>query len=295
MPHVPTVKLPFRAPSLLAVGPWNRAEFLAVRDKLDPHGCWPTVGSLIDAMDSAADFEVPPELILLAQPRPGLDDQSDIERLGRDWPLTRIIVVAGAWCEGELRTGRPHSGVIRLYWHEFPSWWRTALSDFAENRTPSWSNPLTASATSICAAGCSPSGGPQVHTIRANLSILAIDSRDYAAFEAIEQAVAPDGWQSFWQPRHRPELASSSADNLPTAAVWDGAQLDADGLQALRQFCALLAPTPTIALLDFPRPEHIDRAHSAGAASVLGKPYAVRALLNELSRIADLRPSAPIG
>ena len=277
-------------PSLLAVGPWKCNEFVALRNELDPLGHWPSSLTLNDAVNHAENAALPPELILLAQPRPGLDDQSDIERCRRAWPLTRIIVIAGSWCEGELRTGRPPAGVIRLYWHEFSAWWRSALNQVAENRTPPWSHPLTANLTSMCATAGSTSIAPRVHGQHANAPILAIDAPDYGAFEAIEQAAKPAGWQCHWQPRHRPELWSKPAGIHPTAALWDGAQLDAHERRALQQFCARLAPVPVIALLDFPRSEHIELSTSAGAAAILGKPYAVSTLRDELNRILRLPP-----
>src|SRR5687768_7503620 len=105
-------------PTLVAAGPWHNAEFESVRAWIDANQQWPTVNTLSDAIEFAANADKPPELILLAQSHPGSDDQAHVERLHRVAPLTRLIVVAGSWCEGELRTGRPLAGVIRLYWYE---------------------------------------------------------------------------------------------------------------------------------------------------------------------------------
>jgi hypothetical protein len=273
---VPTAEFPSPAPSLLAAGPWNRGEFLAVRTQLDPAGHWPTAPSLHDAINHADNATPSPELLLLAQPRPGLDDQSDIERCRRACPLTRLIVVAGAWCEGELRTGRPPTGAIRLYWHEFPAWWRAGLSALANRCAPPWSYPLT-SGNTWCA--------PPASRVVPDPGVLAIDAPTHAAFEALEQAVKPAGWQCRWEPRHRPERWSNAADIQPAAALWDGAQLDAGERHGLQQFCARLAPAPVIALLDFPRPENVKQAQAAGAAAILGKPYSNAALIAELSRL----------
>jgi AmiR/NasT family two-component response regulator len=73
------------------------------------------------------------------------------------------------------------------------------------------------------------------------------------------------------------------------AAIWDGGQLSGGELAALREFAARVhtshAAAPVIVLLDFPRVEHLQAARDAGAAAVLGKPYQVAHLVNELDRL----------
>ena len=136
-----------------AVGPWEHAEFAALRAELDPQRQWTTVATLADLTAALADdsaenaaatnpfVPLPPELVLLAQARPGADDPSQLERLRAVAPLTRVVVVAGSWCEGELRTGHPAAGVVRLYWYELASWWRAAVAEWEANETPAWSEP----------------------------------------------------------------------------------------------------------------------------------------------------------
>lgn len=79
-----------------------------------------------------------PELIVLAQSRPGVIRLREIERLRRSAPLSGEVSLLGSWCEGETRTGKPAAGVRRLYWYEFPSWWRRQLVLHATGRCPDW-------------------------------------------------------------------------------------------------------------------------------------------------------------
>ena len=65
------------------------------------------------------DRAVTPEVIVLLQTRPGSIRQFDVERLHCLAPLARLMVVAGPWCEGELRSGRPIQGVTRILWHQW--------------------------------------------------------------------------------------------------------------------------------------------------------------------------------
>lgn len=290
------MRMPTRTPTLVAVGPWEDAEFAALRAELDPQRQWTTVATLVELAAALADVaaenaaatnpsvSLPPELVLLAQSRPGVDDPSQLERLSAIAPLTRVIIVAGSWCEGELRTGRPAAGVVRLYWYEFTPWWRAAVAEWEANETPAWSEPLddvrAGQETGIVTLR------ERDNVVPAEGRVLVVDAVDFAVFETLTAVLAPFGWSCEWQPRHRPELAKSLD---AAAAIWDGSQLSDGELAALREFAARVhaanAAAPVIALLDFPRVEHLQTARDAGAAAVLGKPYQVAHLVNELDRL----------
>jgi hypothetical protein len=280
---------------VLLAGPWQQAEFAAIRADLDPLNQWPSIPSLAAAIAQLTSAPTPPDLLLLAQPRPGVDDQEEIERLRRTAPLTRVIVIAGTWCEGELRTGHPLTGVIRLYWYELPAWWRANLRAFSANKAPSWSEPLTGSRPGQFVRFDAGVNSPQSFDQRA-ASTLAIDSTDHSVFEALRTGLATYGWTCIWRPRHRPHLNRDLADP-PAAAIWDGGQLDAGELESLAQLCTrmVIHRTPVIALLDFPRVEHLSMAKTAGAAAILGKPYQLGLLADELTRLKTPHAAIPKG
>jgi hypothetical protein len=288
------------APTVLLTGPWQYAEFAAIRAELDLNAQWPVVPSLADAVEQLTTAPSPPNLIFLAQARPGVDRQEDVERVRQLAPLTRIVVVAGTWCEGELRTGRPLTGVVRLYWYELPAWWRANCRACGAGESPSWSSPLTgvrpgevvairegeAPAEPRIADQRSARSEPRpphfAHTLH-NRRLLAIDCVDYSVFEALNAGLANYGWTCIWQPRHRPSL-NLDPSGAPTAAIWDGGQLDKSELESLTQLCARMAAhsAPVIALLDFPRVEHLSMAKTTGVAVIFAKPYQLSFLNNEL-------------
>jgi DNA-binding NarL/FixJ family response regulator len=273
--------------TLVAAGPWHHAEFESVRAAVNANQQWPTVSTLSDAIDFAANAGKSPELILLAQSHPGSDDQAVVQRLHRVAPLTRLIVVAGSWCEGELRTGRPLTGVIRLYWYELAPWWRAALRRVARGERPPWAAPLTDSrAGQSMPIDATEFSESELRSAPAR--ILAIDATDYAAFEALSGGLTGLGWSCVWRPRHRPAAASVSTNRheTPTAGIWDGGQLSDAEQESLADFCHRLRPhnAPVVVLLDFPRGEHIAQVESAGAATLLAKPYQLSLLHNELVR-----------
>lgn len=290
------MRMPTRSPTLVAVGPWDQAEFATLRAEFDPHRQWPTAATLRDVTASIAEdasdgaaatipsVPLPPELVLLAQSRPGISDQAQLETLRSLAPLTRVVVIAGTWCEGELRTGQPSTGVVRLYWYEFAPWWRAAVAEWEANQTPAWSEPLDDVRAGQQTAVTKLRERDDV--VPTEAGVIAVDAVDFAVFETLAEVLAPFGRRCEWQPRHRPELAQPTQ---PVAAIWDGGELSDGELTSLHEFArrvhASNAAAPVIVLLDFPRVEHLETARAAGAAGVLGKPYRIAHLANELDRL----------
>lgn len=274
---------------LYAVGSWDAGEFAQLRLDLDPLSRWKTAASLSALLDHADNDDIPPAVVLVAQVRPGTDAQVHVDRLLKTWPLTRIVIVAGSWCEGELRTGRPLAGVVRLYWYELPAWWRAAATALARRAAPPWSAPLDDGRSEPVGA---PSGGcpnrfPRVTSSR---GIVAIDAGNYEVYETLAAVLAAERWESRWRPRRRYEAHSDhelrNEREQVVAGIWDGGQLDEDEQTRLSQFCDLLGGlVPVLALLDFPRTEHVALIRAAGAATLLAKPYQTSRLIAELSRI----------
>jgi hypothetical protein len=257
------------------VGDWRQGEFDFVRGTLDGAARWPILATPDEA--AAASLRPPPEVALVAQPRPGDWQQAAIVRLQAALPLARIVIVAGSWCEGERRTGRPLVAAARLYWHELPAWWGRALAHRAAGLAPHWSGTGDAALT-----------GDQQSSPRAAPAAIAVDSIDHSVFETLADVLKPYGWRCVWTSRGRGEFGDAAV------GVWDGGQLDPNDLADLERFCRRFAarPASVVALVDYPRVEHFELIARTGAAALLGKPYSVASLAYELQRLAD---SPPVG
>lgn len=265
------------------VGDWSSGEFQFLRSEMEELAELAHVESLEIASLNIEEHDEAPELILLALPRPGSVDQSEVDALVRQSPLTRIVAVAGTWCEGELRTGRPLTGVVRLYWHELPRWWRAAKAALAAGESPPWSVALD-----------NPLAGREITEptyVVARPAHVIVDSVDHAVFTALSTALLPYGLQGQWQPRHRPERWDSSTAANCAVAIWDGSQLDAKELANLTAFAERMSEqgVSVIALLDFPRAEHMEMARKVGVAEVIAKPYQVAGLVQVIERVLSLR------
>ena len=71
----------------------------------------------------------------------------------------------------------------------------------------------------------------------------------------------------------------------PTAVIWDGNHCDDEQASALAHVTHRFRPAPVIALFHFPRAGDRDRARSAGAATVLSKPFLLDDLFWHLDRL----------
>jgi CheY-like chemotaxis protein len=218
------------------------------------------IGLIRNASRLVAHLEERPELILVAQSRPDTTSSDELNQLRRAAPLAGIVALLGSWCEGETRTGRPWPGAQRLYWYEFPVWWRRQMQLRAANRCPDWSRPAMQSARQ------SIPGHPRS---RSGLVVLRTPHRDNA--DALADALNEAGHSTAWQRYSRATAHTRGA----LAGIWDGGQLSDTETTDLAAFCAQMSRdgAPVVAILDFPRRDRVEEAYQAGAVAVLGKPF----------------------
>ncbi len=257
----------------ITVGPWHTPEFATALANFKDGQSLHQLASIEEACGLLSTAEAAPELILLAQPLPGTVRQQEVDRLQRLAPLVRIVVVSGSWCEGELRTGSPPVGVLRLYWYELAPWWQAALRRLSAGLCPAWSAPLD-----------HPQAGR--YSVDATIdelmtpSIVAIGADDFAVFECLADALAASGASATWARSDDPVKGAAGIVEA-AAGIWDGGQLGKRELERLGRFCRQVLG-PVVALLDFPRVEHLVEARAAGAVAVFGKPYIAEEVLAAL-------------
>jgi hypothetical protein len=216
---------------------------------------------------ASADFS--PELIVIAQSRPGAIRSSKIEQLRRRAPLAGVVALLGTWCEGGSRTGRPWPGITRLYWYEFPAWFRRQLKLRAAGCCPDWAQSDFASRHLEAARPCA------LQTARmpavACRGVVELCAPHRATALALSDVLQPAGYATVWQ---RPGQSGPVVWGA-VAGIWDGGQLDEREADELAIFCRRLRRyrAPVTAILDFPRRDRVALALECGAATVLGKPW----------------------
>jgi hypothetical protein len=244
----------------------------------------PDFRGVIDVLhrEAGTSTTAPPELVVVLQERPGVIGECEVEALRRQWPLAGFVAVAGSWCEGELRTGRPLAGVPRVYWHQFPAWWRRQLARRAAGLCPEWSLPIEESVLTVVPAPPAGRGG-----------LIVVSTPQWETADALSDAFQSAGYATSWSPQGRD--ASPPVLRGVVAGVWDGGQLVDREAASLKEFVTMLShqSAPAIALLDFPRWDSVTIAQAAGAAAVLGKPWLAADLIDTTENARQQMRSAP--
>jgi hypothetical protein len=214
-----------------------------------------------------------PEVIVLAQSRPDAIAGREVERLRRQFPLAGVVVLAGTWCEGEPRTGRPPQGVHRLYWYEFCDWWRAEMARRAAEYCPAWAWPVGRETAVSSGDPCS------------NRGLVLLETTCWDTADTLADVLRRAGFATAWFPPRDANPQVSGA----TAGVWEGRQLDDAELPRLARFCRRLRPdtAPVVALLDFPRRDRCERARELGVTAVFGKPWRNVDLLVTIERAIE--------
>jgi hypothetical protein len=219
-----------------------------------------------------------PELVIVAQSRPGEVTQGEVRSIRQRHPLAGIVGLLGSWCEGETRTGRPWPGVARLYWYDFPNWWRWQLSRYASGLCPDWVTPFSKETLWPVAKN------PKSKT-RCRAGVIVLSTEYSGTAETVADVLTSAGFATVQNPRGRSNPFVRGA----TAAIWEGGQLSDDEADDLTRFCQRFSHdgTPVIALLDFPRHDAFLRARTAGASTVLGTPWLNASLIGALHFVCE--------
>ncbi|MBI2826948.1 MAG: hypothetical protein HYX69_19915 [Planctomycetia bacterium] len=235
-----------------------------------------TAATTIDvALCALVADEDPPDLIVVAQSRPGEFSGADIERMRFAAPLARIVALLGAWCEGESRSGSPWPAVPRVYWHQWPAWFAGELRRLREGRCGALSLPITATEEErllldgeVPRHGC---GSIAIATASREMTALLTDACRAVGYN---QVIVP-------------QSGTVEAADL-VAAIWDQGTPGASDFVQLERVVQRVSGVPVIALLSFPRSQDAARAIDLGARAVVSKPLAVDELLAEIERVATV-------
>jgi CheY-like chemotaxis protein len=260
----------------LLIGDFCDVDFASVRGPLAAFGRTTECANVATAIEQIKDAGGPPDVIILAQSRPGEFCNKELDALQRQAPLAPILGLLGTWCEGEMRTGKPWPGMIRTYWHAWLPRWLRQFQRLSSGQLPVWGLPVTSTDDERVMFA------HDAKNIAAG-QLVAVRSYSYDMADMLCDVCARRGYATIWiDPRQTLQLEGVAA------VVWD-----ATGDQWSE--CAAVAeefPTaPLMALIDFPRSDEIRRTLDAGAAAVLSTPFHIEdvqhTLTTMLSREVD--------
>ena len=252
----------------------GRTEFREARAAFDRLARVVRAADFDAALSLLHESEEAIDLIVVAQAYPGQYAADRIDGLRRLAPLARVIGLLGSWCEGEVRSGRPWPGAIRVYWHQWPVRCRQELGLLNRGLASTWSLPPTAGEEERALALAET-------PLRIGQGLVVIYSREFAMHDWLAATCRRAGYATVWlRPSQSVRIEGAKA------LVFDGTECQGEELEELNRIGTTFRPAPILALLNFPRVEDCQRAHSAGASAVISKPVPPEDLLWYLGQSA---------
>jgi CheY-like chemotaxis protein len=234
---------------------------------------WRAFADIETAIQAADREALCPAVVFLGQSRRG-QFTADFARLIQTLPLTRVVVIVGCWCEGEMRSGAPLAGVHRVAWHQAPHVVPRELDALAAGRASLWSWPV----------GEYPGSSWTVANSRSAGRLVVALSESAVMAEAIAHALCGSGFATVAVRPAQP-ISVFGAE----AVVWDVAACGERAEGAWTALRCWLPEAPIVALVNFPRPEDIRRLQSIGVTAILGKPFQVADLVAVIERLVGQR------
>ena len=241
---------------VLLIGEGDHREFAQATSWLAEHTLLSAVATPAAAARAVQHPAQPPELIVVAQTRPSQFARAEIELVHRLTPLARLVVLGGSWCEGEMRTGHPWPGVLRLYWHQGEARLRQLLRD----TNPLWGHPRTGTEVERLLDTPPP-------RVLGQQKLIAVGTETSVAFHGLSDSLVQAGFAAAWIAPRRIAAIQGAA-----AGIWDETQ-HASASEPLRDFVRQLRGAPIVALANFPRLADLRRLQREGVGQVIAKPF----------------------
>ncbi len=269
----PSVKTEAPGLVILCIGRVDRLEFRQVPSTLEPWGMVIAAPNTDAALSQLDEETSTPDVIVVVQSYPGEFADWQIDRLRRVAPLARFVAVLGSWCEGEMRSGSPWSGAVRVYWHQWAPQCHRELERLLAGRESLWSLPLTACEEERCLAMAARQDRGQAtpslqrDTAAPANGLVEIVTHQYEVFASLAAACVDRGFAVRWRRLHD-ELPA----DRPAVVLFDAA---GEMAQELARFRGLRIERETVAIVlaDFPRVADRDRFVRAGARALLSRPF----------------------
>jgi CheY-like chemotaxis protein len=261
--------------SLLVIGEVGRAEFQAAYASLTAQWSTTAVADVNAALQWLSDHDAP-ALIVLAESRPGEFSAQAVETLRQRAPLARWWSLAGSWCEGESRSGKPAPGVLRSYWHQWPARVGAEQARQAAGRPPAWTLPQTAGEEERCLWAAAEPCDKRTSTV-------LIRGASRQAVEALAAACRLRGKVPIDVGMHSENDEAVSAVS-PAVMLWDTTAERAGRADLVASMRAAGGGAPIVAVVGFPRADQVERILAAGCSGIVSKPFRLEDLYWQLDQ-----------
>lgn len=226
------------------------------------------------------------DLIIIAQSLPDQIPLHSVEQLQNNFPTTPIVAVLGSWCEGELRTGNPWPGVLRIYWHQWQGRYDTFIEELESGQITGWHTPRTSTTTDRVMQVRRPHF---LGSRNGRRDLIGISAQSSTQFEMLRDAIEHFGY--------RARSIEQTAWDAATIARCKLICVDAESLtqNLVRRIEWLQNEFPESALTviaSFPRANEVERLVQMGVAEVVSKPFEMMDLRSAIERCVEYNPAA---
>lgn len=235
----------------------------------------------IDKMESVEDSKF--DLIVIAQSRRDQWSADEIEQIQATFTGTPVVGLMGSWCEGELRSGTPWPGVIRVYWHQWSGRYETFLNQIRDCGVTDWHAPKTSSVADRISI-------EKAHIpIATGIQCVGISAWTQTQHEMVADAIKEFGWQSRWVER---SMLDGESSKLISAICVEADGWSASLEQRVKWLRSELPNAPMVLLLNYPREDDIKSAKSCGVSHVVSKPFELQDLNSAIRSAAGQKVDA---
>ncbi|MDR0391193.1 MAG: hypothetical protein LBH59_04760 [Planctomycetaceae bacterium] len=118
----------------------NNAEFDFMRKIFIPNNkIFTNCREVVDILSGGIE----PDIIIIAQSYPDQFPINFMYWIRNCWSITPVLLLLGVGNGGEVRTGTPLVGCLRIYAHEWNNFWQTQLHNYATNNKSIFDLPPT--------------------------------------------------------------------------------------------------------------------------------------------------------
>ncbi|MFT7629094.1 MAG: hypothetical protein ACI87E_000090 [Mariniblastus sp.] len=208
------------------------------------------------------------DLIVVAQSRRDQFEKGDVELIQATFANTPVVGLLGSWCEGEVRSGQPFPGVIRVYWHQWQGRYDEFVRQLDASGVSHWHEPRTATVGDRI--GGRPRSPKFLEKQKAKIQFVGVSARASSQFEMLADAIQSFGWQVRWI--ERGTWDADSANALGAICV-EADSWNEDVENRVRWLSGGVATAPLVLLLNYPRAHELETIRLAGVAEVVSKPF----------------------
>ncbi|MDR2644171.1 MAG: hypothetical protein LBC74_15420 [Planctomycetaceae bacterium] len=227
-----------------------------------------------EVIDIAAD-EFDPDIIVIAQSYPDQFSTNFIYWVKHCWSLVPVILLLGASNSGEVRTGMPLMGCLRIYVHEWNNFWYDQLRNYAVNNKSIFDLPPTCGDDEIFLA--LPN---KLSKLSYKISKNKINSDDVCLIVSGEGVLGNDYTMNKLLADYASSLGYYCAFNLQNLRVQPKLVLiDTDDsgfgciIESVQRLRCLFADSKINVYINFPRFNEIAELKRIGVDEVISKPF----------------------